>query len=232
MKAAPEHRSSEPSTKRAGATDKERMLEKFPWAKDFLPEDSRATGGRRAPARPPQHGNREEITDEMIQEAWDEVMAKRRELHLAGGDETADFSTKILGSRWTRINKGKSCDAVIGIASGGAAREWCRLYGLNVEASFAIGKYGEGDATMMALEWCRRRQHFYDLYVEADRDDYAYSGEELQSCPEKLEWVHWLLARGTTSVCWSRALEVQSSMPSTRPVEEPTSNAASSSKDV
>lgn len=71
---------------------------------------------------------------------------------------------------------------------------------------------------MMALEWCRRRQHFYDIWKEAGDNEHEYTDEEIASYPDNLGWVEWLIARGMQPVCWQRAHEVQASVPARAPI--------------
>lgn len=159
-------------------------------------------------------------------------MNKRREHEEIRGDQGSDFTTKILGGEWTRTHKKKAFDAAIGIAVGGAPRAWCRKYGLNIEASFAFKKYGNDAATAMALEWCRRMQHFYDIYVLHGQDDHIYSGKELQSYEEALDWVNFLCASDVEAALWDRAESIRQLRPAPRPLMCVESKASSSSKSV
>ena len=157
------------------------------------------------------------LSDEQIEKAWLELEAKRRQWDLEGLDQGEDFTTKILGGRWTREHKGRSYDAIIGIASKGAASDWCRQYGLNIEASFSYRKYGEGPASSMAVHWCKRMQHFFNLYKERDDPMMVYKPSDLDSCEDDLDFVNMILAAGMESPVWARAQAIRNLRPSAHP---------------
>ena len=82
---------------------------------------------------------------------------------------------------------------------------------------------------MLALEWCRLRQHYYDIFKVAEDIEHMYTDAELESYKEHIEWVEWLLARGVDSPSWTRAHVVNSDLPSKTPGKMLTTGAASSS---
>ena len=169
------------------------------------------------------------LDDAAIAEAWAALEKKRRERELQGAEEGPDFSTKILGGKWTRMHKGRAYDAIVGLAAKGGPHDWCRRYGLNVEASFSLQKYGEEAASTLALQWCKVMQFFYDLYQQADDPDHVYSDAELQSFEEDLDWVNFVLAAGVDSVVWPRASLIRNLRPSARPVAGKKAGASSAS---
>lgn len=115
------------------------------------------------------------------------------------------------------MDEAQQADAVIGIAVGGAAMAWCRQYGLNIEASFAYSKYGFDGATNLAMERCRRMNHFYDIYLLRDEPDYSYSAQDLASYEEDLPWLDYLCAQDVASAVWARAEVVRGTKPQAQP---------------
>ena len=55
-------------------------------------------------------------------------------------------------------------------------------------------RYDQHPASCMALEWCRRVQHFYDIYTGQDDPDFENSAEELESYEESIEFIDLMLA--------------------------------------
>ena len=137
---------------------------------------------------------------------------------------------KLLRGKWIQTHKSKAFDVVIGIATKGAASDWCRLYGLNVEASFSLAKYGEDSCRILAMQWCKVNQHYFDIYKSQEEPEHIYSDAELASFQEDIDWVDFVLASGPESAVWARAHLIRHLKPSLRPVSSSTGKASSSSK--
>jgi hypothetical protein len=131
-----------------------------------------------------------------------ELAAKRRlwENDANAGD---DFEVKVRGGVHTKRARGVAADCSVGQAKGDA-RLFCRAYGMNVMASYAYARYGEADATRLATEWCRRNQHYYDLYVGADDAAYAFTEADSGSYVEPEDFVKWADALPEGSVARER----------------------------
>lgn len=170
------------------------------------------------------------MTDEVLDEAWAVVEAKRREWDLRGLDTGGDFTTKILGSKWTRIHKRVAADATVGLASRGAPQQWARQYGLNIEASFAYSKYGEEEAGILALEWCKLMQHFYDLYKEKNGANYEYNDADLSSFEHDQTWQDFLASAGKKLAVWRRAQVISATRPARNPVGMASASSSSKAK--
>ena len=99
---------------------------------------------------------------------------------------------------------------------------------MNQQASFSHRDYTYLDASGMALERCRRMQHFYDIHKAQDDPAYVYSTDDLGSYAEELEWVSYLCDLDIESAAWSRSETIRTLVPN----REPATNfgAAGSSK--
>ena len=62
---------------------------------------------------------------------------------------------------------------------------------MNVMASYAYARYGEADATRLATEWCRRNQHYYDIFLSADDVAYAFTEADTASYVEPQDFQDW-----------------------------------------
>jgi len=70
----------------------------------------------------------------------------------------------------------------------GVPREFCRLYSLRQTAQFAISKFGHVNAMELSLEWCRRMQHFFDIWRLQGSKSYIFSADELGSYVAQPSW--------------------------------------------
>ena len=79
--------------------------------------------------------------------------------------------------------------------------------------SFSIDRYGELGCSMLALETCRRLEHYYHIWLMADDDPYVFTDADVNSYKEELPWVEWLLAQDREGFTWERAHKVKALAP-------------------
>lgn len=110
---------------------------------------------------------------------WEALATKRRQLCPQDAPGGA-FVTSICGGTWTAVAKWTAADCVAGEARGAAA-VWCGTYKLNRMSSYSFARDGEQVACGLAREWCRRLQHFYDLWEMQPDAKHRFSEGELAS---------------------------------------------------
>ena len=66
---------------------------------------------------------------------------------------------------------------------------------------------------MLALETCRRLEHYYHIWLMADDDPYVFTDADVNSYQEELPWVEWLLAQDREGFTWERAHKVKALVP-------------------
>ena len=132
----------------------------------------------------------EPIDEEILDIAYKNLQNKRleweQELNWQGGN---DFLPNIRGGKWLRKHKGKEDDYIRGAAATADARQWCKLYGLQLSMSFAQDKFGIKDCTTLAVAFCHRMQYFYDLWVHQDEDFYEFTEHDAAQYMEELDFV-------------------------------------------
>lgn len=82
----------------------------------------------------------------------------------------------IRGGGWTREHKGCSYNYARCKASGAKAHDWCRKY--RWQATFDINLRlvdDEDFAKILCREWCRRAQHYFDVFTESENPNYIYT---------------------------------------------------------
>lgn len=144
-------------------------------------------------------------------------MDKRREWELSGPIHATDFYTHILGGEWTATFKRKAYDGMAAMARGGAPTRWARKYGMHIMATFAYSKYGDPGANLLVVEWTTRMQHFYDLYVQADAEDFEYTEALIGSYEESQAWKDFVIEVGAGSHIWERAHVLRCVLPEQTP---------------
>jgi hypothetical protein len=113
-----------------------------------------------------------------IEGVWEALQAKRDEWARADHSTGDDFLTQVRGGAWTAAVKGSAADCIVGQAKKGLPTTWCGQYKLNKMASFSFAKYGERTAWILATEWTRRMQYFYDVWSSSGNSEYVYSATD------------------------------------------------------
>eukprot|EP00972_Heterocapsa_arctica_P075941 11199178-Heterocapsa_arctica.AAC.1 len=70
------------------------------------------------------------------------------------------------------------------------------MYNLPQSGRFDTGLYGEPDASLLSMTWCKAMQHYFDIYVVSNLEVYMYTQSDLQGWPEPLEFTA-LMARAS-----------------------------------
>lgn len=151
----------------------------------------------------------QEAQEETLDAAYEALPNSRRTWELSGDSAGDAFYTHILGSAWTREKKKRAYDGIAAQARGGEPTKWARSYGLNSMATFATKKYGDQGASMCVVEWARRMQHYYDLYLQAGDPDFQYDDALLDSYKETDSWVAFLAEQAPGSLVLERASDVR-----------------------
>jgi hypothetical protein len=205
------------------------VFDEFPWLREFYPEKIPAGGsggggggggggaGAAIEGLPPARVDLSDADVEagwaLLEErrlAWDEAVDRRE------GEGDA-FYTFIRGGK-TPMDRGHgSYDCIVAQARGFLPKYFCREYGLGIMYSFSFRMYGEVAACTLAVEVCRRLQHFYEIYTESDRDPHIFTQGEFDSYTETIEWCDFLLGLDIMHPAWVRGSDVRKLVPINKP---------------
>ena len=120
--------------------------------------------------------------------------------------------TQIRGGRWTKANLGTAADCVAGSAVKGALAAFCLQYSLARMTSYSFAKYGEPAALLMAKEWCRRMEFYYQRFLEGD-DGFRFGPNASEGYEPLPEWTRFFADQHAGTATYNRAVAIQSMAP-------------------
>ena len=194
-------------------------VQEHPWLQEYLAgaSSSRQHHGERVSSAAATHSvpiDVPPLTEEQMASVWEELAEIRAAWHEGGAAPGADFQTSLRGGVWTKRQKDVVADAVAAAATSPDARNWLlRLDGQRM-ASFSILKFGDHAANLMATEWCKRRQFYYNLWLEKGAPEViSFSPDEVSSYAPSQEWADWISALPESDVASARARALNSYAP-------------------
>ena len=207
------------------------MIALFPWAARFRSEGSDLTARTDRPARPGRSGGSRAAPYPAVsaRPAVPELpvlpLAPRPpEVVLAAvravrdewdwqPPEITHFYVFQRGGEWTEAHIGVASDAVRALPRGPIARPWCQAYGWPENPTWSKREHTVRGANEMAREMCRRAQHFFNIYLNADDDEFEYTAADLASYPGNLEFVTWASEIDLHSRTWTRIQDILRTFP-------------------
>lgn len=148
----------------------------------------------------------------------EELLALRAEWEFPEGDDS-HFYLHVLGGKWTKRNTGSVADAAKGVARA-YARDWCAAYSFPKQRAYYYNRYSRLGAHMLAEEFCRRGNHFLNIYLESDEPvdvPWAYTQEQLDSYQPEFEFVSWLSDQhDVNDDCFTEGVKLNKLVPSMR----------------
>lgn len=154
-----------------------------------------------------------EIDDDMVLKTWALLEARRQEWAEEDVVHTTDFETFIRGGAWIQAHRGTAFDCIIARPCTEAARAWIQRYFPTKTAAFAYKKYGEESANMLALGWCHRMQHLFNLYADSGLEHFVYQGTDLNAYAPEPAYLQWLQALPGDSPARGRHEELAANRP-------------------
>lgn len=119
---------------------------------------------RSASAEPPTNEERHEA-DITAEQVFREMSAAQAE--AAETAETTDFCIRPLGGRWTAAHLNIAFDAWQARAVTKGAKDWCKMYNLQVAQRWDLSLYAHAGALHCAQYWCQKLEAYYNRFQEA-----------------------------------------------------------------
>ena len=89
---------------------------------------------------------------------------------------------------------------------GSAAAEWCDNYLGVRSAQYDAQKYGDHSAAVLAREWCRRLQYFWNLYRDSGDPHYVFTAADIAAYRPLPDFTDVLPALGGKALVRARNL--------------------------
>ena len=103
-------------------------------------------------------------------------------------------------------------DCIAVLPHGEVPKAFLGMYGLPKMLSYSLREHSDEGASRLAMEGARRLQHWFDVYREADDNDFLFD-EVTSKCPEDIEFVDWQLTKDHMGHTWTRAQELRTMSP-------------------
>ena len=209
------HSEREPTQKKSKAKSEipEEQLHAHPWLEQFLSRSgSHMTSGHKSAktsASSHQDPRTLDLDEEQVAAAWGEFRETRDAWAQSLASSSEDFKVSLRGGAWTRQHRGVAADAVMASAATELGRRWTAQYSCQRMASFSILL----DATLMAMEWCRRRQHYCDIWKAQGAADYAYTDDDHFAYKPPTDWTDLMQKLTAAHACHQRAQALDSFRP-------------------
>ena len=97
---------------------------------------------------------------------------------LEGDPAPTEFKVSLLHGPSTVRLTGKQADAFQGSARGSVAILWCERHGLNQSSRYGLTEWESSGSSKLALEWCRRMQHLFNIEHLSGQERYEYIQED------------------------------------------------------
>ena len=94
-----------------------------------------------------------------------------------------DFKVSPRGGKWLQKKLGKLEDKLRSFASGKLAKTFCKEAGLKAETQMSLTKFGGLRCHALSLFWCRRLQHFFNLWLANGGSGFRFSIAHVQGGP-------------------------------------------------
>ena len=152
-------------------------------------------GALRPPRKPDESSDSEDDEEDSDSDDDEEIvidgetLSERRErwaLEVAHV-EMKHFKTAILGGGWLEETHHLHFDTIEGHAIKDAVK-WCRNYHVQMSFGSKIRTYSDRLTGLLALEWCRRMQYYYNMFVDAADPAYVYTPEDHMCLPASEEF--------------------------------------------
>ena len=192
------------------------LLQMYPWLEkysrqarpDTAQRDHEALEADRNPVELPL------LDEDVLAAAWASLEARRQEWADEEVVRTPDFETFIRGGARIQATLGVPYDCIISRACSDESRSWIQGYFVTKTAAFAYRKYGERAAHMLAMGWCHKMQHLFDLFVDSRQGDlYVYQDAELNGYIPDPAYSAWVQTLPEGSPAYTRHEEIKSLRP-------------------
>ena len=152
------------------------------------------------------------LTDEQQAEVEEDIAAMR--LWLTEQMPVMDhfFAVRILGSKWTRLHRGRSWDAVQAYSRVQASQNWAGEQFMQGSMRFSNTDLTREQGLALASCWCTRMSQLYHLYVDSDEDPGWWQPQDADALDDaELTAMQAEVEEGTAM--WQRCQDIRACVP-------------------
>ena len=72
----------------------------------------------------------------------------------------------------------------------------------------------------LCREWCRRSEHFYRVWLEAEAEGFEFTQAEVDDYTEDMEWLNFMIAQPPESPAFARGVQIRRLIPRLGPAPD------------
>lgn len=133
--------------------------------------------------------------------------------------DVMNFYTRVIGGAWMKREFGVAADSVSGFPRAWLL-DWCNVYAWPVSARFSFTRFGRAAAHQLCREWCRRSEHFYRVWLEAEVEGFEFTQAEVDDYTEDMEWLNFMIAQPPESPAFARGVQIRRLIPRLGPAPD------------
>ena len=222
LRAYPHHHlhTSEPKAKKARAAATPLLAEEaeaHPWLHRYLPESSRKQAPHSSSSSASHTASQQPTaalaSEDKIAAVWASLAEVRAEWAAVDMWQGDDFRMSLRGGQWTAAHRGCVTDAVAAQVASDTGRQWVSMYQEQRMATFSSLRYTQRIATLLASEWCRKRQFFLNVWLQHGGGPHHYTAAEVESYQSSPEWSDFVRDTAPTHQALERATALNEWVP-------------------
>ena len=160
----------------------------LPWLLEEFTFDEQKTGkmSNEDGAEPIAETIAELMAESTAEQVLDALYDRREAFAASAPAPLRDFGWVIRGGTWAIRSVGVPYGSFRGDAKTAEGIRFCELFGLSKSATYAIRQHTESLAQELAVEWCTRRQFWFDIWDAAGRTaDFQFTADDWSSYVER-----------------------------------------------
>jgi len=155
--------------------------------------------------------------DAHIENVYEVLMNARADMAVDLPGVT-QFYCRVNGGPWTAEHLGVVANSIQGHVRGNLVREWTKVFKWPEEPAFAFRKFTRMGANHLCLEWARRSQHLWNMYVEAAFDDeFEYPDDPFEDYVEDEAFRDFMVSAECNDAARLRGIAMRAKRPTNPP---------------
>ena len=155
-----------------------------------------------------------QAADLVYEEVDAELEGMRAEWMREDDEEYDPFHLQLRGGYWTATHLGAASNCA-GCFARNFAKVFCARFQWPKQRTFAYNKYTQEGSVILAREWMRRSNFFFNAWCESVGEE-TFSEPSSLEVPENFEFIEWACAQDEHSETWTQIQELRRAVPRKR----------------